>query len=267
MRRTCPARTRSTPTPSPSMKAASPPPPPRSERDPRSIISTRPSPARPKIRTLGQEIARALRGRAANPRWLQGQMRHGHRGAAEIAQSLDNLYCFAALTDAVGKRAVRPHVRRHARRRRRARVSGRRQSSGRVPHGEYIRGGGEARLLALAAQFQRAHSGFGAQGGGMSAIALRPERSCPAPPYRKGWCPGALRPMETGDGLLARVRAPRGRLSLDQAAALADAAIACGNGAIGLTARGNLHLRGVERADAARPACAARGRAAHRRRP
>jgi cobaltochelatase CobN len=60
------------------------------------------APAQPKIRTLGQEIARALRGRAANPRWLQGQMRHGHRGAAEIAQSLDNLYCFAALTDAVG---------------------------------------------------------------------------------------------------------------------------------------------------------------------
>jgi cobaltochelatase CobN len=58
-------------------------------------------PGAPRIRTLGQEIARALRGRAANPRWLQGQMRHGHRGAAEIAQSLDNLYCFAALTDAV----------------------------------------------------------------------------------------------------------------------------------------------------------------------
>jgi cobaltochelatase CobN len=58
-------------------------------------------PGAPRIRTLGQEIARALRGRAANPRWLQGQMRHGHRGAAEIAQSLDNLFCFAALTDAV----------------------------------------------------------------------------------------------------------------------------------------------------------------------
>jgi precorrin-3B synthase len=75
----------------------------------------------------------------------------------------------------------------------------------------------------------------------MSAIATR--RS--APPYRKGWCPGALKPMKTGDGLLARVRAPRGRLSLDQAAALADAATACGNGAIGLTARANLHLRGL----------------------
>jgi cobaltochelatase CobN len=58
-------------------------------------------PGTTKIRTLAQEIARSLRGRAANPRWLQGQMRHGHRGAAEIAQSLDNLYCFAALTDAV----------------------------------------------------------------------------------------------------------------------------------------------------------------------
>ena len=58
-------------------------------------------PPRRRSGALRQEIARALRGRAANPRWLQGQMRHGHRGAAEIAQSLDNLYCFAALTDAV----------------------------------------------------------------------------------------------------------------------------------------------------------------------
>jgi precorrin-3B synthase len=69
----------------------------------------------------------------------------------------------------------------------------------------------------------------------MSAIA----------PRRKGWCPGALRPMETGDGLIARVRAPRGRLSLDQAAAAAESAIRCGNGEIGLSARGNLHLRGL----------------------
>ena len=59
------------------------------------------APGAPKVRPLEQEIARSLRGRAANPRWLAGQMRHGHRGAAEIAQSLDNLYAFAALTDAV----------------------------------------------------------------------------------------------------------------------------------------------------------------------
>ena len=67
----------------------------------------------------------------------------------------------------------------------------------------------------------------------------------PIAPRRKGWCPGALRPMETGDGLIARVRAPRGRLTLDQAAAVAESAISCGNGSIGLSARANLHLRGV----------------------
>jgi precorrin-3B synthase len=79
----------------------------------------------------------------------------------------------------------------------------------------------------------------------MSAVTLRTQNLRPTAPYRKGWCPGALKPMETGDGLLARVRASRGRLSLGQAAALADAAIRCGNGAIGLTARANLHLRGL----------------------
>ena len=79
----------------------------------------------------------------------------------------------------------------------------------------------------------------------MSATAPRHETSSPAPPRRKGWCPGALRPMETGDGLIARVRAPRGRLTLDQAAVVAECAIRCGNGSIGLSARANLHLRGV----------------------
>jgi precorrin-3B synthase len=64
-------------------------------------------------------------------------------------------------------------------------------------------------------------------------------------PRRKGWCPGALRPMETGDGLIARVRAPRGRLSLDQAAAVAESALRCGNGVLSLSSRGNLHLRGL----------------------
>jgi len=79
----------------------------------------------------------------------------------------------------------------------------------------------------------------------MSPIAPRRKDWRPEAPRRKGWCPGALRPMETGDGLLARVRARRGRLSLDQAAAVVESALRCGNGAIGLSARGNLHLRGL----------------------
>ncbi len=45
-----------------------------------------------------------VRARAANPRWLQGQMRHGARGAAEIAETVDNLYLFAATSDAVPPR-------------------------------------------------------------------------------------------------------------------------------------------------------------------
>ena len=61
----------------------------------------------------------------------------------------------------------------------------------------------------------------------------------------KGWCPGALRPMPTGDGLLVRVRISAGRLSLDQAEALASCARDCGNGTIEVSSRGNLQLRGV----------------------
>ena len=54
-----------------------------------------------KVRPLAQEIARVVRARAANPRWIAGQMRHGHRGAAEIAGTIDHLYALAVLTDAV----------------------------------------------------------------------------------------------------------------------------------------------------------------------
>jgi cobaltochelatase CobN len=55
----------------------------------------------PRIRTLVEEIARVVRGRAANPRWLEGQMRHGFRGAAEIASTLDQMALFAHLAGAV----------------------------------------------------------------------------------------------------------------------------------------------------------------------
>lgn len=60
-----------------------------------------------------------------------------------------------------------------------------------------------------------------------------------------GWCPGALRPMMSGDGLVVRVRPLGGRLSAAQAAGIAAAAHAHGNGLIDLSARGNVQLRGV----------------------
>ena len=62
----------------------------------------------------------------------------------------------------------------------------------------------------------------------------------------QGWCPGALRPMASGDGLVLRVRAPNGRLEPDQARRIAELARRHGNGLIDLTSRANLQLRGLD---------------------
>jgi cobaltochelatase CobN len=50
---------------------------------------------------LREEIGRIVRGRAANPRWIAGVMRHGYKGAAEIAATVDYLFAFAATARAV----------------------------------------------------------------------------------------------------------------------------------------------------------------------
>ncbi|MFO1162490.1 MAG: precorrin-3B synthase, partial [Reyranellaceae bacterium] len=65
----------------------------------------------------------------------------------------------------------------------------------------------------------------------------------------KGWCPGALRPMPSGDGLIVRIRPFCGALTLDQACGLADLAQRLGNGHIDLTRRANLQIRGLDEAD------------------
>ena len=59
-------------------------------------------PERPIVRALEEEIGRVVRGRAANPKWLAGVMRHGYKGAFEIAATVDYLFAFAATTGAVG---------------------------------------------------------------------------------------------------------------------------------------------------------------------
>ncbi len=53
-------------------------------------------PEAPRARTVAEEVARVVRGRAANPRWIAGMMRHGYRGAAEIAHGVEALHGFAA---------------------------------------------------------------------------------------------------------------------------------------------------------------------------
>ena len=72
-----------------------------SGRAPLSLHVDTSRPERPVARTLSEEIARVVRGRAANPKWLAGVMRHGYKGAFEIAATVDYLFAFAATTNAV----------------------------------------------------------------------------------------------------------------------------------------------------------------------
>jgi precorrin-3B synthase len=67
-------------------------------------------------------------------------------------------------------------------------------------------------------------------------------------PIIQGWCPGALRPMASGDGLVVRIRLPGGRMTPDQARRIAALAATHGSGLMDLSARANLQLRGVSAA-------------------
>ncbi|GJD62303.1 cobaltochelatase subunit CobN [Methylobacterium frigidaeris] len=58
-------------------------------------------PEAPRARTAREDVARLVRGRLAHPRWIAAQLRHGWRGAQELAQGLDAVFVMAAATDAV----------------------------------------------------------------------------------------------------------------------------------------------------------------------
>ncbi|CAI8056351.1 Aerobic cobaltochelatase subunit CobN [Geodia barretti] len=58
-------------------------------------------PDNPRIRTLADELGRVVRARVTNPKWIAGVMRHGYKGAFEIAATVDYLFAFAATTGAV----------------------------------------------------------------------------------------------------------------------------------------------------------------------
>ncbi len=61
-------------------------------------------PETPRIRTLDEEVARVVRARVVNPKWIAGVMRHGYKGGFEMAATVDYLFAFAATA-----RCVRDH--------------------------------------------------------------------------------------------------------------------------------------------------------------
>ena len=58
-------------------------------------------PQRPQIKTLREEINRVYRSRVVNPKWIAGVMRHGYKGAFEMAATVDYLFAYAATTHCV----------------------------------------------------------------------------------------------------------------------------------------------------------------------
>ncbi len=59
------------------------------------------NPARPKVKLLTEEIAKVYRSRVVNPKWIAGVMRHGYKGAFEMAATLDYLFAYDATTHCV----------------------------------------------------------------------------------------------------------------------------------------------------------------------
>jgi cobaltochelatase CobN len=55
----------------------------------------------PKVRSLRSEIARVYRARVVNPKWIAGVMRHGYKGAFEMAATVDYLFAYDATTGCV----------------------------------------------------------------------------------------------------------------------------------------------------------------------
>src|SRR4029077_13247172 len=75
-------------------------------RAPDLVMLDATDPRRPRARPLAAALARIVRARAINPRFIAGQMRHGPRGAAELAETVDRLVAFMETTDAVSSELI-----------------------------------------------------------------------------------------------------------------------------------------------------------------
>ena len=70
-------------------------------KNPEVYFGDNSQPANPKVRKLTEEIARVYRSRVVNPKWIAGVMRHGYKGAFEMAATVDYLFAYDATANCV----------------------------------------------------------------------------------------------------------------------------------------------------------------------
>jgi cobaltochelatase CobN len=68
-------------------------------REPAAYLGDSSDPGRVRTRTLTEETRRVFRARVANPRWIASMIRHGYKGAAELAATVDYLFGYDAMAD------------------------------------------------------------------------------------------------------------------------------------------------------------------------
>ncbi len=166
-------------------------------------------PQRPRARTLSAALARIVRGRV-HPRFIAGQLRHGPRGAAEFAETVDRLFAFAQTTDAVAGElfdllhdayVADPTVRDFLLRENpqaAAAIAERLDDARRRGFWHPRRNDIDAGLAALRLRRRPCD-------GGTLVANFPPPTPNPSPQgggERRGACPGLSVPMPTGDGLL-----------------------------------------------------------------
>ncbi|MBI2996994.1 MAG: cobaltochelatase subunit CobN, partial [Deltaproteobacteria bacterium] len=67
-----------------------------SGKNPRAFFGDSSDPAAVKVRDLKDEALRVYRTRVINPKWIRSAMRHGYKGALEMAATVDYLYGYDA---------------------------------------------------------------------------------------------------------------------------------------------------------------------------
>ncbi len=66
-------------------------------QEPAAYLGDSSDPERVRTRTLSEETRRVFRARVANPRWIASMIRHGYKGASELAATVDYLFGYDAM--------------------------------------------------------------------------------------------------------------------------------------------------------------------------